>query len=153
MIAIWFSQNKNINESKRFRYINDLIKLTDDVKELLNNIEEKITELIPVFDNQNNCFILGKGKSHAIACEGSLKIKEISYIHSESYSTSSLKHGPFALLCEKFPVILIAPRDEHFSKNENAYNEIKSRHASIIVITNNYNNSFDKKKYNIYSNK
>lgn len=145
MIAIWFSQNKNINETKRIRYINDLIKLTDDVKELLNNIEEKITEIIPVFDSQNNCFILGKGKSHAIACEGSLKIKEISYIHSESYSTSSLKHGPFALLCEKFPVILIAPRDEHFSKNENAYNEIKSRHASIIVITNNYNNSFDKK--------
>ena len=52
-----------------------------------------------------------------------------------AYSTSSLKHGPFALLCDTFPVILIALNDEHLNKSLNAYNEIKSRHAPIIVIT------------------
>ena len=46
-----------------------------------------------------------------------------------------MKHGPFALLCDNFPVILIAPDDEHFVKNENAYNEIKSRNANVIWIT------------------
>ena len=71
----------------------------------------------------------------SIAHEGALKIKEISYIHCEGYSTSSLKHGPFALLSDNFPVVLIAPDDEHFIKNENAYNEIKSRNANVIWIT------------------
>ena len=70
-----------------------------------------------------------------IHCEGALKIKEISYIHCEGYSTSSLKHGPFALLSDNFPVVLIAPDDEHYVKNENAYNEIKSRNANVIWIT------------------
>jgi glucosamine--fructose-6-phosphate aminotransferase (isomerizing) len=64
-----------------------------------------------------------------------LKIKEISYIHAEGYSTSCLKHGPFALLDKGFPVILIAPEDEYYSKSLNAYEEIKSRHAEIIMIT------------------
>ena len=64
-----------------------------------------------------------------------MKIKEISYIHAEGYSTSSLKHGPFALLKENFPVILIANDDIFYAKNENAYEEIKSRHANIIVIS------------------
>jgi len=90
-----------------------------------------------MFDNKNSCFILGKGRGESVAKEGSLKIKEISYIHAEGYSTSSLKHGPFALLEPEFPVILLCPNDIHYSKSMNAYEEIKSRHASIIKITNN----------------
>jgi glucosamine--fructose-6-phosphate aminotransferase (isomerizing) len=91
--------------------------------------------LIPLFNNRNSCFLLGKNKGESIAREGALKIKEISYIHAEGYSTSSLKHGPFALLDEGFPVILIAPEDEYYSKSLNAYQEIKSREAEIIMIT------------------
>ena len=87
----------------------------------------------------NNCFILGKGKSESVAKEGALKIKEISYIHSEGYSTSSLKHGPFALLNENFPVVIIAPNDINYSKSETAYEEIKSRNAPILFITDKKN--------------
>ena len=79
--------------------------------------------------------MLGKGQGESIAREGALKIKEISYIHAEGYSTSSLKHGPFALLDEDFPVVLVAPEDEFYSKSMNAYEEIQSRHAKIILIT------------------
>ena len=71
-----------------------------------------------------------------MAQEAALKIKEISYIHAEGYSSSSLKHGPFALLEKDFPVILIAPENKYFSKNMNVYEEIKSRHATIILVTN-----------------
>ena len=84
----------------------------------------------------NSTFILGKGKGESIAKEGSLKIKEVSYIHAEGYSTSSLKHGPFALLEKDFPVVLLSPFDEYYSKTENAYEEIKSRGAKIIKIIN-----------------
>ena len=134
MVAIWFAQSKNINHQKCAQYIRDLHSLQMDVSNVLANVCEKVSGLTSLFV-KNSCFILGKGKSHAIAKEGSLKIKEISYIHSEGYSTSSLKHGPFALLCNDFPVILIAPDDEHYVSNENAYNEIYSRHAKIIFIT------------------
>lgn len=135
LIAIWFSQQRNLCFYKRLQYLQDLEQLSIDVSILLSSLEHDLERIIPLFDNQTSCFVLGKGQSESIAHEGSLKIKEISYIHCEGYSTSSLKHGPFALLCDKFPVILIAPDDEHFVKNENAYNEIKSRNANVIWIT------------------
>ena len=106
----------------------------------INNIDK----ILPLFGN--NCFVLGKGEGEAIAKEGALKIKELSYIHAEGYSTGSLKHGPFALLEPNFPVILIAPTNKHFSKNMNAYEEIKSRHATIILITDNTENLLTKLK-------
>ena len=147
MIAIWFAQIKHINVEKRIEYISDLKKLQQHVIDMLDKFDVDdniISELLPLFNqsssnfnsnSNSSCFILGKGKAESIAREGSLKIKEISYIHTEGYSTSSLKHGPFALLCEGFPVILISPNDEHFVKNENAYQEIQSRSANIIFIT------------------
>jgi len=82
-----------------------------------------------------------------VAKEGALKIKEITYIHSEGYSTSALKHGPFALLNENFPVIILAPNDLNYIKAENAYEEIKSRNAPILFITD--NKEHDKEKDNI----
>ena len=133
MIAIWFAQIKKISLNQRNKYIKDLRNLSRDIQSILetNNIDK----FLPLFGN--NCFILGKGKGEAIAKEGALKIKELSYIHAEGYSTSSLKHGPFALLEPNFLVILIAPINKHFSKNMNAYEEMKSRHATIILITDN----------------
>ena len=135
MIAVWFAQTKNNYELKRVKILNDLRNLHMDIEKTIYECESLVKELIPIFDNRQSCFLLGKGKCESIAREGALKIKEISYIHAEGYSTSSLKHGPFALLDEGFPVILIAPDDEYYSKSMNAYEEIKSRHANIIIIT------------------
>jgi glucosamine--fructose-6-phosphate aminotransferase (isomerizing) len=146
MIAIWFSQIHDINQHLRYIYIKDLHNLNTDINVLLSNLETKIEAVLPIFERQSSMFVLGKGDCESIAREGSLKIKEISYIHSESYSTSSLKHGPFALLCDKFPVILIAPYDDHLTKNINAYHEIKARDASIIVITHSNVKEFDNKE-------
>ena len=136
MMAIWFAQKKDIHHYKRERYIQDLRNLHMDIKKTIEMCETKIDELIPLF-NHHSCFLLGKGNGESIAREGALKIKEISYIHAEGYSTSSLKHGPFALLTKGFPVVLIAPNNEHYAKSENAYEEITSRHATIIFITDN----------------
>ena len=110
---------------------NDLLKLTDQIKETLTINMKPYLHLL-----DKNCFVLGKGYDEYTAKEGALKIKELSYIHAEGYSSSSLKHGPFALLEPHFPVILISPKDEHWSKNENIYEEVKSRLATIITITN-----------------
>lgn len=84
---------------------------------------------------KNSIFILGKGKLEPIAKEGSLKIKELSYTHAEGYSAGSLKHGPFAMLDENTPVVLLV-NDETIVKMTNVYEEVKSRLAPVIVITN-----------------
>ncbi len=138
MIAIWFAQQKNINFQLRIKYIQDLHNLHLDIKKTIDLSLKEIPQMLPLFSNHHSCFLLGKSSGEAVAREGSLKIKEISYIHAEGYSTSSLKHGPFALLDEGFPVILISPEDENYFKNENAYQEVKSRHANIIFITDKY---------------
>ena len=137
IIALWFNQEKKINIDKRIKHINDLKKINIDIKNTINNNTDKIDNLLNLFKQKNNCFVLGKDKSEAIAYEGALKIKEISYIHAEGYSSNSLKHGPFSLLDKNYPVILISPINKYYSKNINIYNEIKSRHAKIIFITDN----------------
>ena len=140
MLAIWFSQIHNINEIKRTQIIKDLHNLSNDFKTILENIDgiySKIKDISLKIKNYNNLFILGKGNDEYIAKEGSLKIKEISYIHSEGYSASSLKHGPFALLDENFPTIIINCHDEHTTKILNCFEEVHSRNSPIIMITNN----------------
>jgi len=136
LIAIWFSQIHNKNCSKRKDFISDLRQLPIHIKKCIDISKKNISNIIDTV-NKDNLFILGKGGSESIAKESALKIKEISYIHAEGYSGSSLKHGPFALLSKEFPVILIAPDNEYYSKMKNVYEEIKSRMSPILFITNN----------------
>jgi len=144
MMAVWFSQIHNKNSNKRKDYINCLRKLPYDIKKTID-ISNKNKDMMVNLLNKSSLFVLGKGKSESIAKEGALKIKEITYIHAEGYSGSALKHGPFALLDENLPVILIAPNNEHYSKMNNAYEEIKSRYAPVLFITDDSKCSYDNK--------
>lgn len=135
MTAIWFSSLHNINKQKRTRIIQDLHNLSNDIKITLDECDSKIKDIVSEFKS-NNMFILGKGTDECIAKEGALKVKEISYIHSEGYSSSSLKHGPFALLDENFPVMILNLNENYSSKIMNCYEEVLSRNSPIIFITN-----------------
>jgi glucosamine--fructose-6-phosphate aminotransferase (isomerizing) len=135
MAAIWFSTLQNINEKKRVRMVSDLHNLSSDIKLTLELCSENIKEYITKI-NKSNMFLLGKGSDEFIAKEGALKIKEISYIHSEGYSSSSLKHGPFALLDNNFPVIILNMDQTHRTKTLNCYQEVSSRNAPVLLITN-----------------
>lgn len=139
LMAVWFAQIHNLNEFKRIKIIKDLHNLSNDFKNTINNINQDIENIASQYTKYNNLFLLGKGTDEYIAKEGSLKIKEISYIHSEGYSASSLKHGPFALLDENFPTIILNCIDEYSSKILNCYEEVHSRNSPIILITNNNN--------------
>ena len=142
LMSIWFSQIHNINENKRIKMIIDLQNLSNDVKNTLNICNNKIKMLADKIQNEN-MFLLGKGSDECLAKEGSLKIKEITYIHSEGYSASSLKHGPFALLDENFLVIIFNLDQNHKSKILNCFNEVASRNSPIIFITNDVNISLE----------
>ena len=137
LLACWYSQKQEYNELIRCQYIKDLRNLSFDFQHCLNIIPPQLEKVMSIIDKRNNLFILGKGFDESIAREGSLKIKEISYIHSEAYSSSSLKHGPFALLDDEMPVILLNNNIIHEAKVLNCYEEIQSRGAPILFITNN----------------
>jgi glucosamine--fructose-6-phosphate aminotransferase (isomerizing) len=135
MTAIWFADLHAVNLKKRTKMVCDLHNLSNDVEntlELCKTVVRDISEKIA----SNHLFLLGKGSDEYIAREGSLKIKEISYIHCEGYSSSSLKHGPFALLDENFPVIILNLDQSHRAKTLNCYQEVKSRNSPIVMISN-----------------
>lgn len=116
-----------------------LAGLDVDLKQLSRDIQATIDISIPIcksIDYKDHMFLIGKGADKVIAKEGALKLKEISYIHAEGFSSSSLKHGPFALLDENMPVVLI---DLQGSNLMNTYHEVQSRNSPIFYITNREN--------------
>ena len=137
-----FSSNSLSRNSVPTILISDLHNLSQDINNTLDGCKEIIKDISHKIV-ANNMFLLGKGSDEYIAKEGSLKIKEISYIHSEGYSSSSLKHGPFALLDENFPVIILNLDQTHRAKTINCYQEVASRNSPIILISNDINISND----------
>lgn len=135
MIAVWFSQYRNSLNAKRSRIIESLRSLPMMIQMTLNDVVNIIKDLSNNLYETQSMFVLGKGSSEPIAKEGSLKIKELTYIHSEAYSSSSLKHGPYSVLNHNIPVIVLAPNDIHFNKNMGIVEELLGRDAKIIIIS------------------
>lgn len=132
LLAMWISTDY----VKKSKYVDALNNLSADFDSIILKSISETPKFLSFFQNQTDCFILGKQIGEWIAKEGSLKIKEISYIHSEGYSAAALKHGPFALLSPNIPIIMLANDDQFNCKIENVTSEVKSRHANIIYITN-----------------
>ena len=137
--ALWFSQDRNINTHIRTHIIKDLQNLSADFTKCLDVAYSSVDNAVNILSKYNNLFILGKNNDEAIAHEGALKIKEIAYIHSEGFSSSALKHGPFALLGPDMPLVLLNNNVEYEPKVLNCYEEVASRKSPIIFITNNTN--------------
>jgi glucosamine--fructose-6-phosphate aminotransferase (isomerizing) len=78
---------------------------------------------------------LGRGPMYPLALEGALKLKEISYIHAEGYASGELKHGPIALIDNRVPVIVLAPRDALFDKTVSNMQEVMARHGKVVLIS------------------
>jgi len=124
--------NKNINKQQEKIIVEGLKRLPTLINETLLQ-ESQIKKLAVRFKDKNSALFLGRGTMHAIAMEGALKLKEISYIHAEAYPAGELKHGPIALIDESMPVIAIAPNDELLSKLKSNLQEVKSRGSQMIV--------------------
>jgi glutamine---fructose-6-phosphate transaminase (isomerizing) len=144
LIAIWHSQNKIRYLDERKILITKILRLNDDIICTINNNTQKCQNIANYLSDKHSIFILGKGTMEPIAKEGSLKMKEIGYIHAEGYSSSALKHGPYALLDKGFPVILLTPDDDNFIRNQGILDELKSRDSYVIGISNKkLNNKYD----------
>ena len=121
-----------INKKQEREIIDGLKKLPGLINEALTQ-ENQIKKLANRFIDKNSALFLGRGTMHAIAMEGALKLKEISYIHAEAYPAGELKHGPIALIDKDMPVIAIAPNDDLLEKLKSNLQEVKSRGSQMIV--------------------
>ncbi len=128
-------EQKSINKKDYQKKIKDLLSLSKSAKNTLN-IEDKIQILGKDFANSKGSMFLGRGYSYPIALEGALKLKELAYVHAEGYPAGEMKHGPLALIEEGMPVVVIAPRDEHYKKTISNMQEVISRGAKVLLITN-----------------
>lgn len=152
MIACWFSQNRNINESERIDIIKSLSKLPYDINDTIKTTSEECKTVAEYLSGHNSGFLLGKGQNKAIAMEGALKIKEIGYLNTNGYSTSSLKHGSYALIEEGFPTIILLPDDAMFQRNNSVGEELKSRQSFVISITDRDDTEYLRETYDININ-
>jgi glucosamine--fructose-6-phosphate aminotransferase (isomerizing) len=121
-----------INRKQEKEIVDGLKRLPGLVNQALLQ-EAQIKNLAKKFKETNSALFLGRGTMHAIAMEGALKLKEISYIHAEAYPAGELKHGPIALIDKNMPVIAIAPNNELLGKLKSNLQEVKSRGSKMIV--------------------
>ena len=116
--------------------VKQLHKLPTKIKQILN-LDKKIQKLSEQFAEKKHVFFLGRGAQYPVAMEGALKLKEISYIHAESYPAGELKHGPLALIDKHTPVIVIAPNNKLIKKLISNIQEVKARGGKLIIFADN----------------
>ena len=112
--------------------------LPEQVEQMLDQADT-IKEYAEQISTHKNLFFIGRGVDYAVAQEGSLKLKEISYIHSEAYAAGELKHGTLALIEEGIPVIALATQEDVLEKTVSNIKEVKARGADVMVITHEEN--------------
>ncbi len=127
-------EKKKISNEQEVALVDELIEIPSLMTKTLNN-EDKIRGIASEIYTANDVLYLGRGECHAIALEGALKLKEISYIHAEGYAAGELKHGPIALVDENVPVIGILPSNKLFNKTASNLAEVYARGGKIISIT------------------
>lgn len=134
LIALRLAKAKGtMNNSEYQRYLLELELIPEKVEEALttNDIAKTIAG---IYKDAPNCLYLGRGYNFPVALEGALKLKEISYIHAEGYPAAEMKHGPIALIDEQMPVVVIAPKQNHYDKVVSNIQEIKARSGKIIAV-------------------
>jgi glucosamine--fructose-6-phosphate aminotransferase (isomerizing) len=115
------------------RIASELNKIPKLIEGLLKNSKE-ISKIAEKYKGFEDFLYLGRKYNYPIAMEGALKIKEISYVHAEGYPSGEMKHGPIALIDDKFPSVFVVPRDSVYEKNISGMQEIKARGGKIIAI-------------------
>ncbi len=135
MFAIQFAKvKKEIDDAKYSSLIEELLMLPDKIKETVSN-QEEIQKFAANQATEQDIFFVGRGIDYAICLEGSLKLKEISYIHSEAYAAGELKHGTISLIEEGTLVIGVLTQEALYEKTISNMVECKSRGACLMTVT------------------
>ena len=127
-------ENKKISKEEANNVISEIKKLPEYIKEVISK-KSLCDDIAKSIYEKNNIFFIGRKVDYALCMEGSLKLKEVSYIHSESYAAGELKHGTISLIEEGTPVIAIVTDEVIEEKTISNIKEVKARNAYVALIT------------------
>ncbi len=138
LLGVYLAQQKGMpNAEERAAILEGLQSLPEVTERVLtDDYLAQIQKAAEGFKDANDIFFIGRGFDWAIALEGSLKLKEISYIHAEAYAAGELKHGTLALVTAETPVIAICVQESTYDKTASNIKEVKAREASVLAIIN-----------------
>lgn len=138
LIAFELAFAKGAISEEECRRLTGVLQSVPDLINVVLQQAEQCKYIASKLINAGNLLYIGRGLDYALSMEGSLKLKEISYIHSESYAAGELKHGTISLVTEGMPVIAVATQRELFDKTVSNVKEVKARGASVIFVTHSY---------------
>lgn len=132
LLAVLLGRRNGLPEEREADIVRDLHALDRVIYRTLG-LDRQLRVLSEEFMHKHHALFLGRGPQYPIACEGALKLKEISYIHAEGYPTGELKHGPLALVDADMPVVAVAPSNELLEKVQSNVEEVKARGGMLYV--------------------
>ena len=144
LLALKFAEARGtVSDEELSQLIEDLKRIPEQIEMLLGN-REKIQKFANRYLAAKDVFFIGRGIDYAISLEGSLKLKEISYIHSEAYAAGELKHGTISLIEDGTLVVALVTQEELYKKTISNVVEVKTRGAFVLTITNTGNTEIEK---------
>lgn len=133
LYALQFGRLNRVSLATGQRVLQALLEIPKKMEKILAQ-KDRIKSLAEKYKNYKNFLYLGRGINFPVALEGSLKLKEITYIHSEAYPGGEMKHGPIALLSPDFPVLAIMTKNQYHDKMRSNIEEVKARQAPLIIL-------------------
>jgi glucosamine--fructose-6-phosphate aminotransferase (isomerizing) len=133
LLALLLARARDMSFEVGLRYIDGLVTIPERISQILMKRNE-IEKLAKKYSQYKNFLFLGRGINYPVALEGALKLKEISYIHAEGYSSAEIKHGPIALINEETPSVFLVPNDHLKEKVISNMKEVKSRRGKVIAL-------------------
>jgi glucosamine--fructose-6-phosphate aminotransferase (isomerizing) len=132
LLALQLAHQRGLDET-RYQALCEQLRSLPRIIEQALQLEPEIRTLAEHFIPRHHALFLGRGAQYPVALEGSLKLKEISYIHAEAYPAGELKHGPLALVDEDMPVVAVAPNGPLLDKLKSNLQEVRARGGELIV--------------------
>jgi glucosamine--fructose-6-phosphate aminotransferase (isomerizing) len=137
LLALLIGRERGMDQAEGIKIANALLKLPDDLAKVLSQAK-KIKAIANKYADYRDFMYIGRKFHTPIAYEGSLKLKEVTYIHAEAYAGGELKHGSIAMLDKDFPVVAIVPQDSVYEKMLSNIEEVKARQAPVIALAHSH---------------
>lgn len=134
LLALQLGRVRDMSAAQGARLLNALAALPDQIASIVAG-EAGIEPLAALLARADHAYFVGRSAGFAVAMEGALKLKEISYLHAEAYPASELKHGPLALISPETPTLAIVPDDDLLAKNLSTIAEVRTRQGPVLAVT------------------
>ena len=133
LLALHLGRIRDLSVGQGARLLAALAALPDRINDIIAR-EKEIAALAAMLEPCEHAYFIGRSAGHAVAMEGALKLKEVSYLHAEAYPASELKHGPLALISPETPTLIVIPRDDLLAKNVATIEEIRARRGPVLAV-------------------